>query len=257
MKRNLFSAVLLLSTLTGCSALKVSGLPGADPEPEPAKNASPPASEPASTPSSSDGSASSAKTPTTPEPKVSKGEEDSESSFMGERSKLGEIERMGEVFVSEAIDGFSADDLKKIIKSRYDKHGEQPSPAILERADKVKQAQKDAAAVAAKKWGEKVKPTVAASKDAAAEKAITEDFLKWHAGAEIKKVVLTDADWKQNYDGLVVRNRYKNAEVLIAVKGESFCLAVPANVAQGSTGTGFEKAYKHDVFNKGRAVPCN
>ena len=256
MKRNLFSAALSLSMLTGCSLLKVSGVPGSEGDPEAAKSATPTSS---SAPASANETqnASSTTPNKEPEKEVSKCDTEAERLNFMELQNVGAVERSGELTVSDAIAGLSSEPLKERIKSECKKLGGEPSAAVLTGADELAQRQRDAAAAAAKKWGETVKPTVAASKDAAAEKAITEDFLKWHAGADIKKVVLTDASWKQNYDGLVVRNRYKEAEVLIGVKGESFCLSVPANVAQASTGTGFEKAYKHDVFDRGRAVPCN
>lgn len=57
-------------------------------------------------------------------------------------------------------------------------------------------------------------------------------------------------------DGLVTRNRYKDAIVLIGVKDTDVCLRVPANAAQDAKGAGFDTQFKHDVFDAGTVVAC-
>ena len=68
----------------------------------------------------------------------------------------------------------------------------------------------------------------------------------------------SDSNWKVNHNDFgVVRNRYKNAEVLIVIKGTKTCVAVPANAAQKSMGGGkFANDYDFDQFLEGSAVPC-
>jgi hypothetical protein len=111
--------------------------------------------------------------------------------------------------------------------------------------------QREAAIAAAPKW----KMPDAAAADAAAEKAIKADFLEKHPGSDIKRVFMTSG-WKQNMNGLAVRNRYKEAVVVIGVKGTDICMRVEANAAQDANGGGFDSKWKHDVFTAGTVLPC-
>src|SRR5258708_24469509 len=112
-----------------------------------------------------------------------------------------------------------------------------------------------AAAEGAAKKENLTKPAAA---DPGAQKAIRKDFESRLKGVVIKAVNMTDSGWKVNHNDFgQVRNRYKNAEVIIAIKGSKVCLAVPANAAQASMGGGtFTTEYEHDQFTEGYAVPC-
>lgn len=76
-----------------------------------------------------------------------------------------------------------------------------------------------------------------------------------HAGSDIKRVYMTSS-WKQNTNGLVVRDRCKEAVVVMGVKGTDICLRVEANAAQDANGTGFDSKWKHDVLDVGTVVAC-
>ena len=244
-------------SLGACGIVKVQA-PGGLADPTAAAKSAPAASTttsgnttPTSTASTSAATpAASSATPATPE--KSKGESDAEHLFLAELNKQGEIERTGSVSIRDAVDGFSPEAMRASIKG-YFKGDEVPSPAFLARADEAKSKQLAAAAA----YAAKGQPAKRGAPDAPGEAAMRASFTKFHEGADVKAVFFSEGDWKLNYNGLVVRNRYKNGIVLIGVKGADFCVAVPANAAQDSTGNGtFSATYKHDVFDKGRAVPC-
>jgi hypothetical protein len=238
---------MLAALLSGCGLIKVSGGRAeaeASPAPTqvPTEDATPAASEPSKQNAPAASAASKQK---------SKAELQCESSFMGALQHRGAIERTGELHVSTANDGFSAEALKAAVSSCYKGYGETPSAEALARADEAMKEQREAALVAAKKW----QLPEAAAADPKAEQAIKKDFLAKHAGSDIKRVFMTSG-WKTNTDGLVVRNRYKEAIVLIGVKGTDICMRVKANAAQASNGSGFDSKYSHDVFNSGTVVQC-
>lgn len=74
----------------------------------------------------------------------------------------------------------------------------------------------------------------------------------------IRAVYMTDSAWKTNMNDFgVVRNHYKNAEVIIQIKDSKACVALPANAAQRSAGAGkFDASYEFDEWTGGLAVPC-
>jgi hypothetical protein len=237
------TTLVLISALSGCGFIKVNGGPA---EPEP--TATPASSEQASDAS---GAGDTTAAPANAR-KQSKGDLQCQSTLMGALQHKAAIERNGEVFISTANEGFLADDLKRAVTSCYEQYGETPSAEKLAEADTMMKEQREAAIAAAPKW----KLPEPAAADPAAEAAIKKDFLVQHPGSDIKRVTMTSG-WKQNMNGLVVRNRYKEAIVLIGVKGTDICLRVQANAAQDANGSGgFDSKYKHDVFDAGTAVPC-
>ena len=240
----MISSLVLVTALTGCGLIKVNGGGAAEPEATPASASAESEKEKSSGQGDAAPAGEKAKEKT-------KGDLQCESSLMGELQHKGAIERNGEVFVSTANEGFSADDLKASLTSCYKGYSETPSAEKLAEADAMMKEERELAIAAAPKW----KMPEAAGADPAAEAAIKKDFLEKHAGSDIKRVYMTSG-WKQNMDGLVVRNRYKEAIVLIGVKGTDICLRVEANAAQDAKGGGFESKYKHDVFDVGTVVAC-
>lgn len=238
------SFLVLAVALSGCGLIKVSG-GAAEPEaaPTPAAGAT----------EKQEGEKSASATPAADAPKEkTKGEVQCENTLLGTLQQVGALERTGELVVSIASAGFSAEPLKKHVTSCYAGYNETPSEAALAEADAMNTRMRQAALESAKKG----KLQDAAAPDAAAEAAIKKDFLEKHPGSEIKRVFMTSA-WKTNYNGLAVRNRYKDAIVVIAVKDTDICLRVPANAAQAATsGGGFDSKWKHDIFDKGSVVPC-
>ena len=237
------SFLVLAAALSGCGLIKVNG--GAV-----APEASP---TPASTEKTQGETSTASTTPAADAPKEkTKGEVQCEHTLLGTLQHVGELERTGDLSVSIASAGFSAEPLKKNVTSCYAGYNETPSEAALAEADAMNTRMREAALESAKKG----KLQDAAAPDSAAEAAIKKDFLDKHPGSEIKRVFMTSA-WKTNYNGLAVRNRYKDAIVVMAVKDTDICLRVPANAAQAATtGGGFDSKWKHDIFDKGRVVPC-
>jgi hypothetical protein len=240
--KTIISSLVLVTALSGCGLIKVNGGGAAEPEASPT-----PAASETEKPSPSEA----AKADAPKEKQQTKGDLQCQSSFMGALQHLGAIERNGEVFISTANEGFSADPLKASVTSCYKGYNETPSAEVLAKADASMKEQRDAAIAAAPKW----KMPDAAAADAAAEAAIKKDFLEQHPGSDIKRIYMTSG-WKQNMDGLVVRNRYKDAIVVMGVKGTDICMRVLANAAQDAKGGGFDSKWKHDVFTAGTVVPC-
>lgn len=240
------SLLALVTALSGCGLIKINGGAAA---PEGASETSAPDGK------AEEGAASSAAptgaTPANAPKEKSKGDLQCQSSFLGALQHRGAIEREGALHVSTANDGFSSDKLKASVTSCYKGYGETPSEEVLAEADSTMKEQRDAALAAAPKW----QLPAAAPADPAAEKAIKKDFLEKHPGSDVKRVYMTSG-WKTNMDGLVTRNHYKDAIVLIGVKGTDICLRVPANAAQDAKGAGFEAQFKHDVFDVGTVVVC-
>ncbi len=235
------SFLLLAAALSGCGFIKVNG--GAA---EPASSPTP-STETARAETSTTSSAPAADAPK----EKTKGDLQCDSTLLGALQSKGALERSGELSVSTAIKGFSADNLKANISSCYAGYGETASVEKLAEADAMTKELREAAIAAASKW----KMPDAAASDAAAEKAIKADFLVQHPDSDIKRVVMTSG-WKQNMNGLVVRNRYKEAVVVIGVKDTDICMRVLANAAQDANGAGFDAKWKHDVFVRGTVVPC-
>lgn len=241
------SLLALVTALSGCGLIKVNGGAVA---PE-GTNESSASDGKAAEDATSSGAANAATPAEKPKEEKTKGDLQCQSSFLGALQHRGAIEREGALHVSTANDGFSADALKAAVTSCYKGYGETPSDKVLAEADSTMKEQRDAALAAAPKW----QLPEAAAADPAAEKAIKKDFLEKHPGSDIKRVYMTSG-WKTNMDGLVTRNRYKDAIVLLGVKGTDICLRVPANAAQDAKGAGFESQFKHDVFDEGTVVPC-
>jgi hypothetical protein len=235
------SFLVLAAALSGCGFIKVNG--GAA---EPEALATPAAAE------KTQAEPSTASTTPADAPKAkTKGDLQCESTLLGALQSKGELERNGELSLSTANKGFSADNLKANISSCYSGYGETAPAEKLAEADAMVKELLEAAIAAAPKW----KMPDAAASDAAAEKAIKADFLVQHPDSDIKRVVMTSG-WKQNMNGLVVRNRYKEAVVVIGVKDTDICMRVLANAAQDANGAGFDTKWKHDVFVRGTVVPC-
>ena len=129
-----------------------------------------------------------------------------------------------------------------------------PSEATLQRVTETLAKQKAAAVSAAKKEN----LSKAGASDPAAERAIRKDFERRYPGVHLASVKMVDSAWKVNLNDFgAPRNRYKDAEVLVPIKGTKACVAVPANAAQKATGGGkFATEYEHDEFIEGLAVPC-
>jgi hypothetical protein len=252
-KTTVLSAFALL-VLAGCQAqLKVPGIStGGAPANEPTEAAPEAASEPApaKAKTASKGAAAEA-SPKTPEP--SEGERESEREIKHQLERAEEIAKTGKVYVSDAVSGFDANDRIKFVTSFYKAPATVPEKVIERLKDAMKK--QVAAAESAAKKENLSKPAAA---DAGAQKAIRADFEKRLPGVQIKSVYMTDAGWKVNYtDYGAIRNRYKNAEVVIQIKGSTACLAVPANAAQAHMGGGtYSTEYLFDEFTQGFAVPC-
>jgi hypothetical protein len=220
------SFLVLAAALSGCGFIKVNG--GAA---EPEALATPAAAE------KTQAEPSTASTTPADAPKAkTKGDLQCESTLLGALQSKGELERNGELSLSTANKGFSADNLKANISSCYSGYGETAPAEKLAEADAMVKELLEAAIAAAPKWK-------------------MADFLVQHPDSDIKRVVMTSG-WKQNMNGLVVRNRYKEAVVVIGVKDTDICMRVLANAAQDANGAGFDTKWKHDVFVRGTVVPC-
>jgi hypothetical protein len=238
--------VALFAAQAGCGLVNIQGVT------DPSKDAEPAASS-TSAPTASGPTASDASGTAPVVEKRSRGDEDAQRNLLGWAQHAGEHERMGTLSVSYATEGVSAADFDARIKPYY-KDGGTPSKETLAARDEL--VARFAKLVSVEGKGD---PPKRAPADAKAEKSMRESFERYHKDATIKAVYLTDSAWKQNYTDELktkVRNRYKDGVVIIAVKDQAVCVAVPANVAQASTGNGFAPEYKHDVFDAGRLVRC-
>ncbi len=246
-----FVLAALFTFNAGCGFISVQGPtdPSGDKEPAPDS-----ASEAKSSPDAVKPGAGAAAAQE-PEVKELSADADAQRNLLAWHSPAEELERLRMLPVTFATEGISAADFSARIQ-RFYKEGESPSPKTIASRDELADRFAKALASAAAK-GEAPKR---GTSDAKAEKSIREHFERGHKGATIKAVYLTDSAWKQNYTDALktqVRNRYKEGVVIIAIKDRTACVAVPASVAQASTGNGgFAPEYKHDSFRAGRVVPC-
>lgn len=196
--------------------------------------------------------ASTAAAPTSTGP--SEAERESEAEIRHQLELADEIAKTGKVSVSAALSGFSPDERIKYIQFFY-KNGTAPSDVMINRLKDAMHKQLEAAENAASKD----KLSKPAAPDPSAQKAIRANFETHHKGVQVKSVYMIQSDWKVNYTDIgVIRNRYKNAEVIIAIQGSTkACLAVPADAAQQNLGgSQYSTEYSHDEFLEGLAVPC-
>ena len=205
-----------------------------------------------SEPTAAEKSTATGKTAAPGKSEPSEAEREAEREIDNQLARADEIAKTGKVWLDDAVSGFSPDERLAFIDHFY-KPGHAPD-AIAGRLKAAMQKQL-AAAVASAKKENLTKP---GAPDAGAQKAIRKDFETRLPGVQIKAVNMIDSGWKVNHNDFgQVRNRYKNAEVIIGIKGTKVCLAVPADAAQASMGGGtFTTEWEFDQFTQGYAVPC-
>ncbi len=162
------------------------------------------------------------------------------------------------VYLSSAAEGVDAkgqrDHLSASVKKYFEAIGEDVPEELLKKADahaaEFNQVVESLAAV-----GKMPKPEAG---DPGAEAAVRKAYEGRKDAPQVKKVWMTQSDWKvvRNDFGVILRH-YKDAEVLVKAKTGNYCIVVPASVGQQHQGGGvYAKEYGVDQFLDGYPVKC-
>lgn len=175
--------------------------------------------------------------------------------FWQEENRIERIAKEGKVSTGLLEEAQSAQKMKEYVasfaKKTFESIGEPVPPEALAKADTLFAKRQDTIM----KLAAAGKMDVSKKADGGAEKAIREVYARRF---DVKKVIMTDADWKlvKNDYGVLLRH-YKDASVLVKAKDGSFCALIPASVGQPYEDNGkYANTYGVDEFIEAFPVKC-